>query len=158
GMAFRMIAVNTHHYLQAAGRWSRYFGLNVIHGGAFILVCVVASYDQDLITLALAVSGFFAVYGVTQVAASLPTAMDRRIGRTLRLYAGGLLVSGIAAGSTLGLTALFHAGPAVTLGLRGVAMGVFSVLLIRWLLPDIYAVLVARLSGLLARRAAPAGR
>lgn len=158
GMAFRMIAVNTHHYLQAAGRWSRYFWLNVIHGGAFIVACWIALRGGSLTTLALTVSGFFVVYGVTQVAASLPASMNHRLGKTLRLYVGGLVVSAIAAAAALGLSHWVDAGPTASLLLRAAAMTLFSVLLVRLLLPDIYAGLVTRLSALLIRRASTADR
>ncbi|MEM7625332.1 MAG: oligosaccharide flippase family protein [Planctomycetota bacterium] len=158
GMAFRMLAVNTHHYLQAAGRWSRYFWLNVIHGVAFIVACAVALRGGSLVALAYTVSGFFVAYGITQLVASLPAEMNHRLGKTLRLYVGGLVVSGLAAAITLGLTWPLDLGPTATLGLRGVGMAVFSVLLVRGLLPDIYAGLWARLNALRHRGGASTGR
>lgn len=148
GMAFRIVAVNTHHYLQAAGKWSRYFWLNVIHGCIFVASCWIGMKFGDLTTLAMVVSGFFVVYGITQVSASLPAEMDHRLVKTLGLYAGGVLVSGIAALVTLGLSASVETGPMATLILRGLCMVVFSVLLVRLLLPDTYASLSARLCAL----------
>ena len=161
GMAFRMLAVNTHHYLQAAGRWRAFFWLNLGHGVAFLAVCVVSWRVGGVLGLAGGVAGFFVVYGMTQTWLSLPGPAGRRTVEVLRIYAAGLSVTlpGLAVvGLLVGWGEPWGESPTATLAGRGLVMLSAWVVCLRLLRPGEWERMRERLGQLRGRRGAGAGR
>ena len=138
GMAFRMLAVNTHHYLQAAGRWAAFFWLNLGHGLLFIVTCAVAWRLGGVMGMTRGVAGFFVVYGLTQGWLSLPGPAVARAAGVLRVYGAGLVVTlpGLAGvGLLMQSPWLGGVGPVGSVAWRVVVMLGLWLAALRWARP-----------------------
>ena len=86
GMAFRMVGQNGSFLMQANGAWRNYFLLSITNALVFVGVCLAGIKLAGPMGLAVAVTIFYTVFGVTQLAVSTAGRCDGRPRRILGVY------------------------------------------------------------------------
>ena len=78
GMAFRMVGQNGSFLMQANGAWRNYFLLSITNALVFVGVCLAGIKLAGPMGLTVAVTIFYTVFGVTQLAVSTAGRCDGR--------------------------------------------------------------------------------
>lgn len=152
GIGFRLVGHNGNYLLQGNGHWKKFFAVTCANAAVFLLTCYLGVRLGGSQGVAIGASGFFAVYGLTQLLISFPPGTDRRLSRCLAVYRDGLMVAAVATAGTITIM-LFLDLPAVAgLIVRSVTMIALSLLAARTLAPRTFQRVWGRVQQGLLRR------
>ena len=152
GIGFRLVGHNGNYLLQSNGLWKKFFTLTCINSSVFLVACFVGVQLGGSQGVAIAVSCFFAIFGLTQILISFPSATERRLARTLAVYRDGLLVALVASAASLAIAFSLNLPAFADFALRIFSMTLFSILAARILTPRAFFRVWGRIQNGLLRK------